>query len=154
MARQETHAFAFTLSLMKTAIPLENEDESGRRLREYWRTIFHARVGGPRHHQYENNRRYVQNALDDICWTFHKAEFDHILALKKDSAPGTDGIPYVAYRCAGNLGSQFLFNAYRALEEGGTGPEHFAESRTVFIPKTSDTDDLGRIIRSPDALRL
>ena len=32
-------------------------------------------------------------------------------------------------------------------------PEHFAESRTVFIPKTSDIDDNGRIIRSPDALR-
>ena len=29
----------------------------------------------------------------------------------------------------------------------------FVESWTVFIPKTSDTDDLGRIIRSPDALR-
>ena len=29
----------------------------------------------------------------------------------------------------------------------------FAESRTVFIPKTSDTGNLGKIIRSPDALR-
>ena len=36
---------------------------------------------------------------------------------------------------------------------GGTVPEHFAESRTVFIPKASDIDDNGRIIRSPDALR-
>ena len=32
-------------------------------------------------------------------------------------------------------------------------PDCFAESRTVFIPKTSDTDDIGRIIRSLDALR-
>ena len=37
--------------------------------------------------------------------------------------------------------------------EGNTIPDCFAESRTVFIPKTSGTDDLGRIIRSPDALR-
>ena len=37
--------------------------------------------------------------------------------------------------------------------EGSTIPDFFSESRTVFIPKTSDTDDLGRIIRSPDALR-
>ena len=35
----------------------------------------------------------------------------------------------------------------------GTVPDHFAESKTVFIPKTSDIDDNGRIIRSPDALR-
>ena len=32
---------------------LENEDESGRRLCEYWRTIFRARQEGPRHHQHE-----------------------------------------------------------------------------------------------------
>ena len=55
-------------------------------------------------------------------------------------------------KCAGGLGSQFLVNAERYLLEGGTVPEHFAESRTVFIPKTSDIDDNGRIVRS-DALR-
>ena len=32
-------------------------------------------------------------------------------------------------------------------------PIVLVESGTVFIPKTSDTDVLGRIIRSPDALR-
>ena len=51
------------------------------------------------------------------------------------------------------LGSQFHFNVYRLLLGGGTVPEHYAESRTVFIPKTSDIDDNGRIIRSPDTLR-
>ena len=73
--------------------------------------------------------------------------------MKKDSAPGPDGIPYGAYRCAGGLGSQFHFNVYRLLLGGGTVPEHFAESRTVFFPRTPDIDDNGRIIRSPDALR-
>ena len=47
----------------------------------------------------------------------------------------------------------FFFNAYRSLLAGGTVPEHFAERRTVFFPKTSDIDDNGRIIRSPNALR-
>ena len=37
--------------------------------------------------------------------------------------------------------------------EGSAIPDCSAESRTVFIPKTPDTDDLGRITRSPDALR-
>ena len=36
----------------------------------------------------------------------------------------------------GGLGSQFLFNAYKYLLEGGTVPEHFAERRTVFVPET------------------
>ena len=74
---------------------------------------------GPRHHQHEDILRYVQKAPDDIRWTIDKTEFDELIALKKDSALGPDGIPYGAYRCAGRLGSQFLLNAYRAFLEGG-----------------------------------
>ena len=133
--------------------PLENEDESARRLCEYWGTIFQAREEGPSHHQHEDILRFVQQAPDDTNWTFDQAEFDDLVALNKDSAPGPDGIPYGVYMCAGGLGSKFLFHAYQAVLEGRNNPPCFAESRTVFIPKTSDTDDLGRIIRSPDALR-
>ena len=61
--------------------------------------------------------------------------------------------PTASYRCAGGLGSKFLFHACQAVLEGRSIPTCFAESRTVFTPKTSDIDDLGRIIRSPDALR-
>ena len=93
------------------------------------------------------------SSCDDINWTIDQAEIDDLLALKKDSPPGPDGIPYGVYRYAGGLGSKFLFRAYKAVLEGSTIPDCFAESRTVFIPKTSDTDDLGRIIRSPDVLR-
>ena len=115
--------------------PLENEDDSGRRLCEYGGSIFQARIEGPRHHQYENILRYVHYASDDIRWTIDRTEFDELIALKKDSAPGRDGIPYGAYKCAGS-GFQFLFNANKYLLEGGTVPEHFAESWTVFIPKS------------------
>ena len=132
--------------------PLENEDESGRRRCECG-SIFQARVEGPRHHQHEEILRYVQQAPDDTRWTIDQAEFDDLLTLKKDSAPGPDGIPYGAYRCAWGLGSKFLFKAYKYLLEGGAVPDHVAESRTVFIFKTSDIDDNGRIFRSPDALR-
>ena len=40
--------------------PLENEDESGRRLFEYWSATFQARAEGPRHHQFEDLLQYVQ----------------------------------------------------------------------------------------------
>ena len=46
-----------------------------------------------------------------------------------------------------------LHRAYQEVLEGNTIPDCSVESRTVFIPETSDTDDLGRVIRSPDALR-
>ena len=44
-------------------------------------------------------------------------------------------------------------STHKIILERGTVPEHFAEIRTVFIPKTSDIDDNGRIIRSLEALR-
>ena len=68
--------------------PLENEDESGRRLCEYWGTMFQARVEGPRHHQYEDILRFIQKTLDDIRWANDRTEFDELIAMKKDSAPG------------------------------------------------------------------
>ena len=71
----------------------------------------------------------------------------------KESAPGPDGIPKNLYRCAGGLGSLFLFNAYTHILEGGTIPALFAEGRTVFIPKSSNVDSNGRIVRSPEAQR-
>ena len=77
----------------------------------------HRGTEGPRHHLYENILRYVQKAPDDIRWTIDRTEFDELIAMKKDSAPGPDGIPYDAYRCAGGLGSKFLFDANRACEE-------------------------------------
>ena len=39
------------------------------------------------------------------------------LALKKDSAPGNDGIPYGAHRCASGLGSKLLLFAFDAVLE-------------------------------------
>ena len=133
--------------------PLENEDESGKRLCEYWGTIFQARAEDPRHHQYENILRYVQKAPYDIRWVIDKNEIDELMATKKESVLGPDGVPYSFHRCAGGLGSGILFCANKNEFEGGTIPALFAESRTVFIPKSSDVDDNGRIIRSPDALR-
>ena len=68
---------------------------------------------------------------------------------EKESAPGPDGIPYSIHRCAGGWCSRFLCNAYRCVVEGGDVPA----SRTAFIPKSSDVDGNGRIVRSPAALR-
>ena len=142
-----------TLSLMMTVIPWKTKMNQGEGYVNTGGSIFQARVEGPRHHQFENLVQYVQKVPDDIRRVIDWTEFDELIAMKKDSAPRPDGIPHGAHRCAGGLGSQFRFNAYKYLLEGGTVPEHFAESRTVFIPKTSGIDDDGRIIRSPDALR-
>ena len=64
----------------------------------------------------------------------------NLMNSKQESAPGPDGIPYDLYRCAGGLGSRFLHNAYKHVLEGGVIPALFAESRTVFIPKSFEVD--------------
>ena len=87
--------------------------------------IFQAREEGPRHHQHEEILRFVQQAPDGINWTIDQAEFDDILALKTDSAPGPDGSPYGVYRCAGGLGSKFLFRAFQAVLDGSNIPDCF-----------------------------
>ena len=127
---------------------LDDEDESGRRLCAYWCKIFGARVEDERHNEHETILDYVQKALEDVQWIIDKQEFDEMLATKKESAPGPDGI-----RCVEGFGSQFLFNAYRYVVEGGFVSSRYAASSTVFIPKSSSVDDNKLIIRSPDALR-
>ena len=106
---------------------MENEDESRGRLS----------IGAPRDHQHEDILRHVQQAADDIRWTVDQSEFGELLALKKDSALGPDGIHYGAYRCAGGLGS----NSTSLLVELFWNVVLFQivlKSRTVFISKTSD----------------
>ena len=83
---------------------------------------FQASAEGPRHHQFENLLQHVWKAPDDIRWVIDRNEFDELIALKKESARGPDGIPYGAKRCAGGLGSQFLFNVYKYVFEGLTLP--------------------------------
>ena len=63
--------------------PLENEDESGRILCEYWCKIFEERVEGERHHCHETLLGYFQKALDEKQWEIAKNEFDEIMATQK-----------------------------------------------------------------------
>ena len=114
---------------------------------------FQARIEGERHHCLETILSYVQRAPDSICWENDRNEFDELSAIKKESAPGPEGIPFGLYRCAGGLGSRFLHNVCKHVLEGGVVPALFAESRTVFIPKSSDVDNNGRIVSSAEALR-
>ena len=86
---------------------LENEDESGRRLCEYW---------GTKH-------------MKRFCDLFSKllmTSFGQLIGLnlmtsllqRKTRFLDLTEFPYGVYRCAGGPGSKFLFNAYQAVLEG------------------------------------
>ena len=115
--------------------------------------FFQARIEGERRHCYETFLRYVQKAPDDIRCSIDRNEFDELMATKKNSLQVLTGFSYSLYKCARGLGSQFLFKAYKHVLEGGAVPALFAESSTVFIRKSFDVDNNGRIVRSLGALR-
>ena len=96
--------FVSVLSLMKTVIPWKTKINQEEGFVSIGDTIFQARVEGPTHHQYEDILRYVQKAPGDIHWLIDRTEFDELIAMKKDSAPSPDGIPYGAFRCARRTG--------------------------------------------------
>ena len=83
--------------------PLD-EDESGMRLCTCWGKIFESRAEDERHHAHDTIREYVQKAPDDIHCEIDKREFDEMIAAKKESSPGPDGIPQSIYICAGWVG--------------------------------------------------
>ena len=82
-------------------------------------TIFQARVEGPRHHQYEDILRYVQQAPDDIRWTIDQSELDELTCHEERFFTWPRSEFHTALtdvRC--DLGSQFLFKMLTELSVG------------------------------------
>ena len=61
------------------------------------------------------------------------------------------GLPCSVYRCAGGIGSKFLFDAFKQIVEEEGALRLFAGGRTECIPQSATADDQGRIVRSPNA---
>ena len=49
--------------------------------------------------------------------------------------------------CTALLAATFLFAAYQACLQGAVLPSVFGASRTVFIPKSTEVDAQGLVIR-------
>ena len=89
--------------------------------------MFRARCGGIPNDIAEVMLGFVQPSPPELSWNILFDEFEELLTSKRESASGPDGTSCSVYRSAGD--------------------------RTLFIPKSSEVDDQGRIIRAPDALR-
>ena len=95
----------------------------------------------------------VQDAPPDLRWNISLDKFEEVLVSKRESAPGPDSLLCSFFRSACGIGARFLFVANQACLQGAALPIGFCASRIVFIPKSSETDAHGHIIRSPEALR-
>ena len=76
----------------------------------------------------------VQPSPPDVRWSIELGEFQVLLASKRESAPGADGLPSSVYSSAGGIGAKVLFAAYQACLQGTALPAGFGASRTVFNP--------------------
>ena len=89
--------------------PIFDPDEAARRLCQHWDGIFSARSTS-----IPNGR--AELAPPELICNFRLDEFEErrkeLLASKRESAPGPDGLPYGLYRSAGGIGAKFLFAAY------------------------------------------
>ena len=51
-----------------------------------------------------------------VCIT--EVEFDEMLATTRNMPKGPDSLVHSAFRCAGGMGAQHLFDAYQQLLDG------------------------------------
>ena len=88
-------------------VPIFEPDGAARRLCQHWGGIFCARNGDVPNDCAEAMLALVQHALPDLRWNMGLDEFEEILASKRESAPGPDGLPKSLYRSAGGVGPDF-----------------------------------------------
>ena len=113
---------------------------------------------GERYYSHETILDCVQRAPNDIQWIIDQCEFDEMMATKKESAPGPDGIPYctkkkiyiqVCVRVGWDLNSCSTHTD--SSWKVALSPHVLLRAGPFFIPKSSTVDDNGLIARSPDA---
>ena len=90
---------------MQTVIP--GHDNVGK--------IFESCAEDERHQARETILEQFQKAPDDIQWEIDKRELDEMIAAKKESSSGPDGITCSIYRCSGGCEGVGLANGGHTL---------------------------------------
>ena len=109
-----------------------NDKEAFEALKSHWDPVFNNVVGDRR--AMHNSSRHVQRCPEGIE-PLTRDEFRVICGVARRSAPGPDGVGYMAWRAGGEAAADVVFQCYRGILEGGEVPEWFNESTLVFIPK-------------------
>lgn len=67
------------------------------------------------------NRRRISLPLDEKRWRVRRRDVGNAIRTSRNSAPGPDGIPYMAWRTLGDLATDALWDVARLLEDNGAG---------------------------------
>ena len=122
-----------------TGNPSPDLEVSAQNLASHWGRV-HAAKPQDRGYHFQKTllSSEIQQVAPGIEWTLDLHSFIGKLVSRKDSATGPDGIPYSAWRFAGDAAHNALYQVYLAILDNPTyGPPHkgFNESLTVYLPK-------------------
>ena len=144
-----------TISVISNAdnVPIFDPHEVARRLCSRRGDIFRARTSDIPNDRAETMLALVQPAPPELSWNIGLDELEELLASKRESAPEQDVCLTVCTALLAVLEQNFISLLIRQCLQGATLLVGFGASLTLFIPKSSQTDAHGHIIRSPEALR-
>ena len=101
-------------------------DDVGQCLKEHWSQIFRARDEVAHEINAEVVVRHVVRAPDDIVGTTLEEDFCTMLARRKQSALGPDGLSCGVYRCAIGIGAKLVAR--------GSPPDGFCSQSYSLFP--------------------
>ena len=82
------------------------------------------------------------SSLPSVGSCFNTTDFTHLLSRAKSSAPGPDGVTFLAWRCAGAKAAETLALAGHEVCSGCEIPREFNSSLVVLPPKNTVAAEL------------
>ena len=127
-------------------------DEAAQLLANHWSAVFDEQQGSSEH--YELLENFVQQANSLGQWQVSQLELEELLPRLRASAPGPDGIRYLAYYNTTDTSTPILYDVYMAILSGLAPPSDFNHGLLAFLPKGDDPSDSSPSpTRSPEHTR-
>ena len=101
-------------------------------LKSHWEPVFNNVVGHCR--AFRGFSKFVQKCHGGIE-LLGREGFREMCGVARRSAPGLDGIGYMAWRARGEIAADVVYGCYKQILEDGEIPSWFNESTLVSIPK-------------------
>ncbi len=149
--RSQRRRLALNTIIDENGEPQDNTEIAARLLVNHWTPVFRER------------KISAEEALEvmphtpvvpaNVEWRLDRIQFGELVARPRDGAPGPDGLPYSAWRLAGEGIYGVLYEAYEAFLGGAPLPAGFNDCLLVFIPKGDEVGDRGVVARTPASTR-